>query len=273
MIRLRGRDILIMGILNVTDDSFSDGGLYSDSEKAVSRALEMISQGADIIDIGGESTRPGFTAVSVEEEISRVVPVIRALRKETDITISVDTYKYEVAKAAVEAGADIINDVSCLADRRLAALSASSGKKIVIMYNRRGNGDAPSPEQDDGISADLKEKLEKACAEAASEGVPKEDIILDPGVGFGTTRAQDIDLIKSIASLRDTGYPVLLGLSRKRVIGSILPYETAPDQRDDASAGAALAGILYGADIVRVHDVKKTFEMLKGFSAAYGEDD
>ena len=247
-----------MGILNATPDSFSDGGSYESADDAVNKALIMEEQGAGIIDVGGESTRPGFTPVSEEEEIRRVVPVIEGIRKNSDIVISVDTTKAGVAKRALEAGADIINDIACLNDENLGRVVGDAGCGYVLMHNRY---DKPYNDFYTDYMADLNEAIERAV----SYGIKKENIILDPGVGFAKDYGQNLTVIKHLKELKEMGYPVLLGISKKSVIGNCLGVPIS--ERLAGTLALDSFGILNGADILRVHDVKEHVETVKMLQA------
>ena len=261
-----GRRTYIMGILNATPDSFSGDGLVQEADvvaAALARARQMLAEGADILDVGGESTRPGSEPVSAEEEIRRVVPIIRALRAETDAIISIDTSKAAVAAAALDAGADIINDVWGLrADPQLAPLAAAAGVPVILMHNRSNPKHAAiDPKLGgryvgvayDDLMADIQRELGICLDVAHRAGIPDEKIILDPGVGFGKTVEQNLEIIHRLDEIKALGYPVLLGASRKSFIGYTL--DLPPDQRAEGTAATTAIGIDRGADIVRVHDV------------------
>ncbi|OCL25366.1 dihydropteroate synthase [Orenia metallireducens] len=251
-----GKRTYIMGILNVTPDSFSDGGDYFNIEDAVSRAQEMVEQGADIIDIGAESTRPGAEKVSAEEEIRRLKPVIKAIRDKVHIPISIDTYKPEVAKAVLEMGVDIINDVWGLQwDGKMAKVVADYDAPVIIMYNGR------SDEERTNIMEAMIEFLNKSIKMAKETGVKDSNIILDPGVGFGTTQEENLEIMRNLSKLKDLGYPILLGTSRKRMIGRIL--DLPPKERVEGTVATTVMGIMQGVDIVRVHDVKENLRAAK----------
>lgn len=242
-----GKETYIMGILNVTPDSFSDGGKFNSIDKAVHQAKLMIKEGASIIDVGGESTRPNHTVISVEEEINRVVPIIEALKKEIDIPISIDTYKSEVAEAAVKAGADLINDVwGFKKDCNMAKVAAKYNVPCCLMHNRE-NKEYKSFMED--VIYDLKE-----CVEIAIKaGVKKENIILDPGVGFAKSLEQNIQVVNELEKIVELGYPVLLATSRKSMIG--LSLDLPVDERVEGTIATTVIGIMKGCDFVRVHDV------------------
>ncbi|MCC7300013.1 MAG: dihydropteroate synthase [Verrucomicrobia bacterium] len=258
----RGREVvcgqrtLIMGILNTTPDSFSDGGRFQTLEKAVARGLQMVEEGADIIDIGGESTRPGAKPVQPLEEIARTVPIIGKLREKTDALISIDTRKAEVARAALAAGADIINDISALADPGMAALAAESGAGLVLMHMLGTPETMQSDPRYDDVVSNVRSFLEERSAFAIGRGVAPEQIALDPGIGFGKTDEHNLALLRGIPELADAGCPVLIGASRKSFIGRILGGK--PDERLAGSLAVAAFSILRGAHILRVHDVKES---------------
>ena len=245
----------VMGILNVTPDSFSDGGKYTDKDVAVKRALKMIEEGADIIDIGGESTRPGFTPVSADEQIERVVPVIEEIKKNIDIPISVDTYDAKVAKAALEAGCDIVNDIWGLKkDPEMAKVIAEYDAFCVLMHNRN-NPDYINFRKD--LLSDFGEILDIANA----AGIDKDKIILDPGVGFGKTREQNLVAINHMDDLKVLGYPLLLGTSRKSVIG--LTLDLPVDERLEGTLATTVMACMKGINFVRVHDIKENVRTIK----------
>jgi dihydropteroate synthase len=244
-----GERTFIMGILNVTPDSFSGDGLGHDVEAAVQQAKHMVAEGADIIDVGGESTRPGAPEVSVEEEIARVVPVIKRLKAEIDVPISIDSYKAEVAEAAVKAGAALLNDVWGLKrDPRLAEIAAKYHLPIVLTSTQR---DAPAPD----ILLAVIDDLRRAIEQAVKAGVPPENIIVDPGFGFGKTAGQNLEILRRLGELKALGKPILLGTSRKSTIGKVLGDIPATERLFGTIATTAI-GIMNGADIVRVHDAK-----------------
>lgn len=243
-----GERTYIMGVLNVTPDSFSGDGLGGDVEAALARARRLIDEGADIIDVGGESTRPSAAPLPAEEEIARVLPVIERLAAEVAVPISIDTYKYEVARRAVEAGAAMINDVWGLQrDVRLAELAAQEGIPLVLTANQR------QVEYRD-VVPEVIASLKGAIEVARGRGVAWGDIIVDPGIGFGKTVAGNLELIRRLGELRVLGRPILLGTSRKSVIGAVL--DLPPEERLEGTAATVALGIAYGADIVRVHDVQ-----------------
>lgn len=254
---------MVMGILNVTPDSFSDGGSYFDLDAAIQHAKEMVEDGADIIDVGGESTRPGHERVSDEEEIARVVPIIKALTKEVHVPISIDTYKSEVAKQAIEAGAHIINDIwGAKADLKMAEVAAAYNVPIILMHNRDNKN---YKNLIDDMIIDLKESIEIV----KTAGVKDEDIILDPGVGFAKTYEDNIETIRHLDRFSELGYPVLLGTSRKTFIGQI--FDLPPQERDEATGATTCLGIQKGCDIVRVHNVKVNARLAKMMDVLVGK--
>lgn len=249
-----GRRTWIMGVLNVTPDSFSDGGLYLDAGPAAARAQEMLAEGADMIDIGGESTRPGALPVDEREEIRRVAPVIRRLRRETGALISVDTNKSAVAAAALDEGADIVNDISALRfDPRLAAVVARERAALVLMHMQG----APDMMQDapryDDVVAEVRDFLAERLDAAAAAGIPAGRIIVDPGIGFGKTADHNLALIDGLGALAGLGRPVLVGVSRKAFLGRILDRPVG--ERLEGTIAASVLAADRGAHVLRVHDV------------------
>ena len=243
-----GKRTYVMGIINVTPDSFSGDGLGYDAEAALEQALRFQDEGADIIDVGGESTRPGSTPVTVEEEKRRVIPVIRLLASRLDVPVSVDTYKREVAREALAAGAAVINDVWGLKrDPALADLAAREGAPIVLMHNQQGLDYSDLvPETLASLRASLRQALEA--------GVPSENVVLDPGLGFGKRPEHNLELLRRLAELKALGLPLLVGTSRKSTIGLVLDLPV--EERLEGTAATVALAIANGADIVRVHDVK-----------------
>ena len=238
----------VMGIVNVTPDSFSGDGLGTDVDAAVRQGLRMVSDGADMLDVGGESTRPGHVPVSAAEDIARTEPVIRRLARETDAPISVDTYKLEVAEAAVAAGAAIVNDVWGLTrSPGIADLAAGRGLALVLMHNQDGT------EYAGDVMDEVKRFLRVAASKAEDAGVPREKIMVDPGIGFGKTADHNWIVMRRLAELKDLGYPILMGTSRKSFIGKLLDLPV--DQRVEGTAATVVASVLRGANVVRVHDV------------------
>ncbi len=247
---------LVMGVLNVTPDSFSDGGKYLSHEDAVRRALNIQAEGADIIDIGGESTRPGALQVSAEEEINRVIPVLKKFIKKAKIPVSVDTTKPEVAKEALKAGASIINDVTgLLQDKRMAGVISSYKAAVVIMHIKGTPQTMQRAPHYKNLLFDIREYLKKGIRAARKAGINKDSIIIDPGVGFGKTVKHNLAIINSIGEFRKMGFAVMVGLSRKSFMGKVLGL-SVQDRLTPTIACNALA-IKNGADIIRVHDVKE----------------
>ncbi|MDO5548400.1 MAG: dihydropteroate synthase [Eubacteriales bacterium] len=239
----------IMGILNVTPDSFSDGGKWNTRDAALRHTEEMIADGMDLVDIGGESTRPGYTKLSDQEEMDRVVPMIEAVKAEFDIPISVDTYKSDVAKAALAAGADLVNDIWGLKyDEKMAEVIARSGAACCLMHNR---AEAVYEDYLPDVLDDL-----RACVRLAKQaGIADEKIILDPGIGFGKTLEHNLQLTNHLEMLHTLGYPVLLGTSRKSMIG--LTLDLPKEEREEGTLATTVLGVMKGCAFVRVHDVKK----------------
>ncbi|MBE7204619.1 MAG: dihydropteroate synthase [Parafilimonas terrae] len=245
-----GGRTLVMGILNVTPDSFSDGGLFAGEAEAVSQAERLVSEGAAILDIGGESTRPGHTPVPAEEEQARVLPVIRAVAPRLAVPISIDTYKASTARVALEAGARIVNDVWGLQrEPDIATVAAAHGAPVIIMHNRE------TIEPDLDIVADMLAFFERSLAIAHRAGIGDSEIVLDPGVGFGKTWTQHLEALRRLPEIRALGFPVLVGVSRKSLLGRLHDRETRPADRLHGSLAAHAVAATLGADIVRVHDV------------------
>ena len=245
----------VMGILNVTPDSFSDGGKWNDIEKAKAHTAKMIEEGAAIIDIGGESTRPGHVQISIQEEIDRVVPMIEMVKENFDIPVSIDSYKGDVAEAALKAGADLVNDIWGLKyDYKVAELIAEYRVPCCLMHNRQQPADENYLRQ---VVLDLQETLEIA----KKAGISDSQIILDPGVGFGKTYEQNLQIIHNLEILKEMGYPVLLATSRKSVIGLSLDLPT--DERVEGTLVTTVLGVEKGASIIRVHDVKENYRAIR----------
>lgn len=249
----------IMGVLNVTPDSFSDGGRYADPGAAVDRAFRMAEEGADLLDLGGESTRPGSAAVPPEEEIRRVVPVLERLAaRGYPLPISVDTTKAEVAREALRAGAALVNDVRGLADPRLAEVVAGAGVPVVLMHMRGTPADMQSRAIYGDVVAEVAEELRQALARAAAAGVPEERTILDPGIGFAKKPEHNLELLARLGELRALGRPLLVGPSRKSFIGQVTGAPV--EGRLPGTLAAVAAAVLAGADLVRVHDVAEALQ-------------
>jgi dihydropteroate synthase len=255
---------LVMGILNVTPDSFSDGGRYESVDRAVARAHEMIREGADIIDIGGESSRPGASPVDSEEERRRVVPVVRRLAQDTDSCLSVDTYRASTAADAIEAGASMVNDISALRfDTEMAGVIARTKVPVVLMHMLG----SPRHMQIDPHYAECLEEIEAFFEErlvyCGRQGIDRSKTILDPGIGFGKRLSDNLEILTHLQRFRGFGLPLMVGASRKSFIGMLSPSSGTPERRLGGSIAAAVASVLNGADIVRVHDVAPTVEALK----------
>ncbi len=245
----------VMGILNVTPDSFSDGGKYDQLDAALQHAQEMVRDGADIIDVGGESIRPGHTVISAEEEIARVTPVIEAIRKNFDIPVSIDTYKGSVALAALQAGADLVNDIwGFQHDERVAAYTAQYGAACCLMHNR-------TEAVYDDFQKDFLDDLRTSLAIAKRNGIADDKIMLDPGVGFGKTYEMNLEIINHMDIMQVLNYPILLGTSRKSVIG--LTLDLPAEERVEGTLATTVIGMMRGAAFVRVHDVKENVRIIK----------
>lgn len=254
-----GEKTLIMGVLNVTPDSFSDGGYFLSREKAIEQALAMEAAGADIIDIGGESTRPYAEKVTLEQELERVIPVIEELYKVIKVPISIDTYKAKLAESAIDAGASIINDISSLRfDREMVKVAKDSGTPLILMHMKGSPGDMQNNPVYDDLMGEIKAFFYKAVDKAVTNGIARDMLILDPGIGFGKSFDHNLEIIRDLKKLEDLGLPILLGSSRKAFIGNIL--NNAPEERDTGTMATIAAGIMNGAHIVRVHNVKMAVE-------------
>lgn len=245
-----------MGVLNLTPDSFYDGGKYNTPDKALGRVEQMVSCGADIIDLGGESTRPGSEPVSAEEELKRVLPVIRKIKSSFDIPLSVDTTKSEVASAALEEGASIINDISGLRfDVRMAGVAAEYGAGIILMHTPSRPRDMQSHTDYESLLDNIADYLSESADIALEAGVSRESIVIDPGFGFGKTAEQNLELLGKLNRLTGLGYPVMIGTSNKSFIGKTL--DCGIEERLEGTAATVAIGIMNGASIVRVHDTKQ----------------
>jgi dihydropteroate synthase len=258
---------VIMGILNVTPDSFSDGGNFATVESAVARALEMISQGAAIIDIGGESSRPGAEPVSAETEIQRVAPVIEAIRRRSEIPISIDTYHSVTTKAALDAGADIVNDISALRfDPRMANLVATTGAPLIMMHMLgEPRTMQANPKYTDCVG-EINQFFEERIARAVGAGIARDKLILDPGIGFGKRLEDNLDILKRLVEFKKHGLPLLVGASRKSFIATIDSNAPA-ESRLGGSIAAAVIAVMHGANILRVHDVAETVQAVRMIAA------
>ena len=253
----------IMGIVNVTQGSFSDGGLFFDKSKAITRAIQMVEEGADIIDIGGESTRPGSEPVHEEEEVRRTIPVIEALAKEISVPISIDTYKSRVASRALEAGASMVNDISGLRfDPDMPDVIAYHDVPTVIMHIKGTPKDMQQDPVYEALIPEIMEYLREGIQIAIKSGITEDKIIIDPGIGFGKTFEHNLDIIHNLRTFTSLGKPILIGPSRKAFIGKILGDVPPADRRDGTAAAVAIS-IFNGANIVRVHDVKEMVHVAK----------
>jgi dihydropteroate synthase len=248
-----GKRTLLMGVLNVTPDSFSDGGLFFDKEKAISHGLRLVEEGADIIDIGGESTKPGSKPLELEEELRRVIPVIKSISAEVDVPISIDTYKSTVAQKAIEAGAEIINDISGLNfDPSLAKVASKEDTPLVLMHIRGTPETMQKNVHYDSLFSEILQYLKDSIQRAESAGLDPRQIIVDPGIGFGKTVEDNLLIIKNLNEFRILGKPILLGTSRKSFIGKILNAEVG--ERLEGTLSSITVGVLNGANIIRCHD-------------------
>lgn len=251
-----GKRTYVMGILNATPDSFSDGGQFNEVKAGIEHAIEMVEEGADIIDVGGESTRPGAKEVTLEDELERVVPLIKGIRENVNVPISIDTYKAKVAEAALQAGANMVNDVWGLQrEPEIAKVAARAGAPVIAMHNQKGT------HYDEDIIESMRKFFKKSIQIALDAGVPKEHIILDPGIGFGKTSEQNVVVMGRLHELHDLGYPILLGTSRKSMIGKILDLPS--DERVEGTIATNVVGVMAGMEIVRVHDVKENLRAVK----------
>jgi dihydropteroate synthase len=254
--------VIVMGVLNVTPDSFSDGGRFFDPEVAVKHALEMIDQGAGIIDVGGESTRPGATPVPEREELERVMPVVEALVESTDVPISIDTRKAGVARRAVEGGASIVNDtLGEESDEAIWKVAAASGAALVFMHSRGTPATMRTLTSYEDVVRDVGAFLQLAASRIEAAGVPREGIVLDPGIGFAKSPFQNLQLIAHLDEIVSLGYPVLVGTSRKSFIGAVL--DVPEDQRLEGTAATVACAVMKGARIVRVHDVAEMTRVVR----------
>jgi dihydropteroate synthase len=253
----------IMGILNVTRDSFSDGGLYFDKSEAIKRAIQMVEEGADIIDIGGESTRPGSEPITIEEELRRTIPVIEVLSKEVDVPISIDTYKSEVAKKALDAGASMVNDISGLRfDPEMSKVVSAYKVPVVIMHIKGTPKDMQQNPVYEALIPEITDYLKDCIRLAIESGISEDKIIIDPGIGFGKTFNHNLEIINNLHEFTLLGKPILIGLSRKAFIGKILGDAPVTDRLEGTAAAVAIS-IMNGANIVRVHDVKEMVKVTK----------
>lgn len=258
----------VMGIVNVTPDSFSDGGKFNTTEKAIEHALQLVEEGAEILDIGGESTRPGATPVPLDEELKRVIPVIEGLR-DVGVPLSIDTYKPQVMQAAITAGADIVNDVCALREPQALEIVATSQAGVCLMHMQgRPQTMQVDPQYDDVVS-EVRDFLKDRLDAAVQAGIDRSRIVLDPGFGFGKRTAHNLTLLDHLNDIQALGLPLLIGLSRKSVLGQVVG--SSVDERIHASIAASVVSVMKGANIVRVHDVKPTIDALKIVQAVMNE--
>ena len=256
------RRTLVMGILNVTPDSFSDGGKYINRDDAINHGINLAAEGSDIVDIGGESTRPGAEPLSLEDELNRVIPVIKELAKEVQIPISIDTYKSEVAREALDAGASIINDISGLkSDDKMAGIAAEYDVPVVVMHIKGTPRDMQINPHYENMISEVRNSLAESVNIALNAGVDKNKIIVDPGIGFGKDLMDNFSLIKNLDYFKSLGHFILIGPSRKSFLWKTL--DVSPDETIEATAAAVTACIMAGADIVRIHDVKEVMNAVK----------
>lgn len=266
-----GKRTLVVGVINVTPDSFSDGGQNFDISKAIERAIEMEAEGADIIEIGGESTRPGATPVSLEEELTRVLPLLEALQGRVRLPISIDTYKNEVARQALDCGASIINDISALRfDEAIARTIAQTGAGLILMHMRGEPSTMQQMEPSEDIFAEIFADMNIALERAAQNGVEREQIIFDPGLGFGKTLEQNLAILNHLERFKSLNLPIMIGASRKSFIGRITGR--AAQERIFGTAASVAAAILRGAHLLRVHDVKEMIEVARITDAIANSD-
>jgi dihydropteroate synthase len=260
---------LVMGIVNVTPDSFSDGGLHLQRDAALAHAQQLIAEGADILDIGGESTRPGARPVSVQEELDRVLPIIEGLRG-APVPISIDTCKPEVMQAAIAAGVQMVNDINALQDAAAMNAVASSNVVVCLMHKQDNPQTMQAQPHYQNVVAEVSAFLRERIAAAEAAGIQRKRIVIDPGFGFGKTLAHNLALLRELKKLTELGVPVLAGLSRKSMLGALTGQDVG--QRLPASVAAALIAVQHGANIVRVHDVRATVDALKVWNAVNGVD-
>ena len=255
----------VMGILNVTPDSFSDGGRFPDAQSAIKAGLRMATEGADFIDIGGESTRPGAAEVSEEDELRRILPVIEGIKRESDVKVSIDTIKARVARRAIAAGADMVNDVSALADPAMMPLLRETRVPVVVMHMRG----TPRTMQTDTRYVDLLSSvvgyLRRAAARAAAAGIPDDKVLVDPGIGFGKSSNGNLEILRQLETLRSIGRPILIGASRKSFIGAVLDLPVK--QRVEGSLAVAALAVWQGAHVIRAHDVPATVRVVRMIEA------
>jgi len=258
-----GKKTYVMGVVNATPDSFSGDGLFNAPEIAVEQALRMARDGADVIDIGGESTRPGSEPVSPEEETRRVLPVIKGIRKASPIPISIDTYKSQVAQKALDEGADVINDISGLRfDPEMAGIAARHGAPVIVMHIKGSPRDMQKHPAYDALMPEIMDYLRGSIWKALDAGIPEDRIIIDPGIGFGKTFDHNLEILRNLSELISLEKPILTGVSRKAFIGYILGG-APPEERLEGTLAAIAVAVANGADIVRVHDVREAVKAVK----------
>jgi dihydropteroate synthase len=260
-----GRRTLVMGIVNVTPDSFSDGGLFTSRDAAVQHATDLQEEGADIVDVGGESTRPGYTPVPAEEEQRRVLPILRALAQSLRVPISIDTYKASTARLALQAGARVVNDVWGLQrDPEIASVVAAFDASVIVMHNR----EQIDPTID--IVDDMKRFFDRSLTLARRAGIPDRHVVLDPGIGFGKSWEQQLEAVRRLPEIKALGFPVLVGISRKSLLGRFHNTTVPPRERLSGSIASHVTAVVLGADIVRVHDVRQHVEACRVTDAILG---
>jgi len=252
---------IVMGVLNVTPDSFSNGGKFFDTDKAIKHGLQMAADGAAIIDVGGESTRPGAEPISIEEQIKRVIPVIEALANKINIPISIDTYNYEVTKAALNTGAAMLNDITALSDERMGKLAAEQQVPVVLMHMQGTPATMQAEPKYEDVVSEVLEFLLKQAKRAEKFGIPKERIFIDPGIGFGKTLEHNLELLRNIHKFVATGYRVCIGTSRKSFVGKLTGKENPANRIFGTAATVALC-VAAGVSIVRVHDVAEMVDVV-----------
>jgi dihydropteroate synthase len=263
-----GKRTLMMGVVNVTPDSFSDGGQFFHAEKAIEHAKRLAKEGADIIDIGGESTRPGSDSVTLEEEMRRVIPVIEGVSKMVEVPISIDTYKSEIAKIALDKGASMINDISALRfDAKIADIAVDYDVPLILMHMKGTPKNMQIDPTYDSVVNEIKEFLRERVNFAVSKGVPRNSIIIDPGIGFGKTTEHNYEIIRRLSELKELDLPILIGTSRKSFIGKTLDLDV--NERLEGTLATITMSIINGADIVRVHDVKEVRRAARMTDAIY----
>ena len=256
----------VMGVINVTPDSFSDGGQFFEKERAIEQALQLATDGADLIDVGGESTRPYSKGISADEEMNRVIPVIETLKKELGIPISIDTLKAPVAREALRCGASMVNDISALrSDPKMASVVAEAGVPVILMHMKGTPADMQVNPSYDDVAAEIITFLKEVMDQAVSRGVRRDRIIVDPGIGFGKTADHNLEILKDLGRFQCLGVPILVGSSRKAFIGRILDKKV--HERDTGTMATVAAAVMNGAHIVRVHNVKQAVETVRVIDA------